>query len=153
MLLYSSFFLLTRFCRISDPLAEIELEPWQWKPRILTTRPPGNSLFCFSNCVISGSTYCPTIGDPNFGPSVKTETARTHHCEDTLSFLQLKIHANILLPKIHSPNGFSIFWWSLLWIHGYFEGCQKTDILIFVNSSPFIIWHWSVKKSFSLLWI
>ena len=30
-------------CRISVLQSEAEPRPWQWKPRILTTRPPGNS--------------------------------------------------------------------------------------------------------------
>ena len=31
-------------CRISVPWLGIEPGQWQWKPRILTTRPPGDSL-------------------------------------------------------------------------------------------------------------
>ena len=31
-------------CGIPVPQSGIESGPWQWKPRILTSRPPGNSL-------------------------------------------------------------------------------------------------------------
>ena len=34
-------------CGISVPQPGIELGPRQWKPRILTTRPPGNSLWLY----------------------------------------------------------------------------------------------------------
>ena len=33
-------------CRMSVPQPGIDRGPWQWKCLILTTRPPGNSLFC-----------------------------------------------------------------------------------------------------------
>ena len=48
-------------CRISVPRPGIEPRPWQWKPGILTTRPPGNSLP--DNCVYLGrllSSFQPT---------------------------------------------------------------------------------------------
>ena len=35
-------------CRISVPRPGIETRPWQWKPRILTARPTGNSPLWFS---------------------------------------------------------------------------------------------------------
>ena len=38
-------------CRISVPWPGIEPRPQHWKPRILTTRPPGNSLLNFKDTV------------------------------------------------------------------------------------------------------
>ena len=41
------FFFLAKPHQISVPWPGIEPKPWQWKPRILTTRLPGNSLSIF----------------------------------------------------------------------------------------------------------
>ena len=38
------FWLCHMSCRISVPWPETEPGPWKWKPRVLTTRPPANSL-------------------------------------------------------------------------------------------------------------
>ena len=40
-------FFLAKPHQISAPWPGIEPKPWQWKPRILTTRLPGNSLSIF----------------------------------------------------------------------------------------------------------
>ena len=46
---FSFFFqLCNAACRISVPRPEIETRLWQWKPRILTARPTGNSPLWFS---------------------------------------------------------------------------------------------------------
>jgi len=41
-------------CSISVPWSRIEPRPWQWKPRILTTRPTGNSLQLVFNLMYHG---------------------------------------------------------------------------------------------------
>ena len=53
-------FLATPWCLygISAPWPGIESRPWQWKPRILTTRPPRNSL---NNTILQTKTLAPKI--------------------------------------------------------------------------------------------
>ena len=45
---FHSFWLYHAVYKISFPWPGIEPGPQQWKPGVLTTRPPGNSLFCRS---------------------------------------------------------------------------------------------------------
>ena len=67
--------------KISDLLPGTEPRPWQWKPRILTARPPGNSwtyvlfknsLICILGfpCGSDGQEFTCSAGDPGLIPGL-----------------------------------------------------------------------------------
>ena len=121
-------------CRISVPQPGIEPRPRQWKPRILTTRPPGNSQECFSFTLLFLKYLLSSKHQFKFALSRASSTISPH-------FLILKVlgteQSNIKLLK-----SFYVFWLFLLTLSA--SRSWTTSYIPSAIPHPQVYHHWPV---------
>ena len=78
-------------CEISVPQSGTEPRPGQWKCQVLTTRPPGNSLYTFLSCFMTLIFFSVSVlSSPDPQPSFHVGLSR--------NLLPLEYFASSLLP-------------------------------------------------------
>ena len=102
------FFFLTLFflpnhsaCGISVPRPGIEPRPWQWKPEMLTSRPPGNS---HSACLLSDPLLLPARWAQRSSAAAQSSPDLLSPQSPEQSLCQRAVRISERSDKIHFPN-------------------------------------------------